>query len=84
MKSLIFLFLACTCDLHGAIERQLGWSIQNSFFRVDTSSDEAKTEGQIALLWLRAMATSDPDYVELIYDAFLPHNIEVFQFGQTE
>ena len=53
-------------------------------FRVDTSSDEAKTEGQIALLWLRAMATSDPDYVELIYDAFLPHNIEVFQFGQKE
>ena len=53
-------------------------------FRVDTSSDEAKTEGQIALLWLRAMATSDPDYVELIYDALLPHNIEVFKFGQEE
>ena len=27
----------------------------------------------VAMIWLKALAESDPDYVEMVDDAFVPH-----------
>ena len=38
------------------------------------NSDENKNRRQMGSIWFNAMSEADPDYVEMMADAFAPHD----------